>query len=1015
MVASVLKRGQVAIVAYATDPIGVDGDDIIRFVIMTSIGSGTQIFFSDRNWNGTAFPAASAGEGTFTYIAGADLPAGTVITITSAQLLAAGMDLNNISGDTIYVYQGTDANTPTTFLFAIDVGDENTTFNGNLTGTGLTAGVDAVAVAFDQASYAGPSTQIPQTQLSSISTTARWHGHSGDDIGGTIYDDRADTSLSGPLNNPDMQLFVVNNGGGQSDAIVRIDNDEAANIGTNLTRLFRDNPMFTRLEDITFDIEDGVWFAADNEGTDVTRILKGNIADLFNGNPNPTITVVFDYPNNGADAADDKFIQGIEIDTVANRIFFGLGEISFGHELRSVDYNGGNSRNWGLIDLVIDPTFGFAGGIEDFVVDTANNTAYFSYVLVNAGAGQVLQNYVVRLTAPLNAAAPNPAVENYAIVNITNAGAPPAGYPAGRLPDAEGSIRGMDYHAATNTLWFVTGRLGAAGTAGIFTLNLTTGVYTEIWQQPSNNAHNTPQAFPTTLLVDIEVDSIGGRYYVTSLNSTDTPIGHDGTATDENGSRIWSGSLTDPIGTAPTFFASVFENTANGAGAGMEIDYAPTITVGSAGSTYTESTNLPGSPAGPTVDVATSPSVNDADQTIIQGATVAISTGFVAGDQLTFTNSGGITGTYNATTGVITFLGNASFAAYQTVLDSVRFTNAGDNPTDYGASTSRTISFTVFDGLINSDPATATVLVVGINDAPVNTIQGAALAISEDALNVVLSTTGNAISVFDVDANPATQDITVTLTVTNGTLTLLTNVAGGLTAADITADQRHQHGHHHRHPQRDQRHARGAERLLFNNTADYNGTDRCPIVTNDLGLNGNDPAPAARSATPTRSTSRSTRRWSTSPTTRSLSPRMRGTQTIDVRQRHFENPGPLHQRGDPGRARHRHDQRNGPAADLTDGLSSSTRQVADYNGTDSFTYTVTSGGVTETATVNVTISAVADAVNDACSFAEDAGGADRQRARQRHVRECGPVHQRGDPGRARRRHHHRRPRRRRHR
>ncbi|WP_332613521.1 tandem-95 repeat protein, partial [Achromobacter sp. ESBL13] len=35
--------------------------------------------------------------------------------------------------------------------------------------------------------------------------------------------------------------------------------------------------------------------------------------------------------------------------------------------------------------------------------------------------------------------------------------------------------------------------------------------------------------------------------------------------------------------------------------------------------------------------------------------------------------------------------------------------------------------------------------------------------------------------------------------------------------------------------------------------------------------------------------------------------------------------------------------------------------AANYNGATSFTYTVTSGGVTETATVNVTVTAVADA------------------------------------------------------
>jgi hypothetical protein len=47
--------------------------------------------------------------------------------------------------------------------------------------------------------------------------------------------------------------------------------------------------------------------------------------------------------------------------------------------------------------------------------------------------------------------------------------------------------------------------------------------------------------------------------------------------------------------------------------------------------------------------------------------------------------------------------------------------------------------------------------------------------------------------------------------------------------------------------------------------------------------------------------------------------------------------------------------------------------IADFNGTDSFSYTVTSGGVTETATVNVTVNAIADIVNDNVSVAEDSG------------------------------------------
>src|SRR4029079_16124450 len=44
---------------------------------------------------------------------------------------------------------------------------------------------------------------------------------------------------------------------------------------------------------------------------------------------------------------------------------------------------------------------------------------------------------------------------------------------------------------------------------------------------------------------------------------------------------------------------------------------------------------------------------------------------------------------------------------------------------------------------------------------------------------------------------------------------------------------------------------------------------------------------------------------------------------------------------------------------------------ADFNGNDSFTYTVTSGGVTETATVNITINPIADIADDSATTNED--------------------------------------------
>ena len=944
MAASVLAAGDIAIVSYATDAVGgTDDDDIIRFVLLKPIGSGTQIFFTDRAWNGSAFTNA-AGDGTFAYSAGADLAAGTVITITSAQLAAAGMNLSDLTGDTIYVYQGSDADSPTSFLYAIDIADGNNVFNGSLANTGLVNGSTAVAIGFDQASYAGQSTQIQQTQLTNISNNAQWHGSDTNDSLGTMYDDRADVTLSGPLNNPDMQLFAVMAGGGQSDAVVRMDNDEASDVATNLTRLFRDNPDFNHLTDLSFDIEDGVFFVVDSDGV-TTRILKGNIADLANGTSTPTLTVIFD------DATPDQVIGGIEIDTVNNKVYFTEGDIFAGHSLKSVGYGGGAVTDYGPVALAVDSSFGFlAGGVFDFTLDVAHDTAYLTYTLVDTffGPPNAAINYIVKVNSLADSGG------GYSVVTIVGSDDPDGagGNPANHFPDAEGSLAGIDIDIANQRLYFVTQRLGADGTGGVFRLDLATGIYTEIWEQPSNDAFNTLQPFPTTQMQYIEVDTIGGRYYLTTLNSSDTAASHDGTATDEGGSRIFSGSLTATPGTAPTVFATAFEPTSNGAPLGMEIDYAPILAL-SSGAGYTE--------GGPPGDVATSLVVSDPDQAVIKGATVAITAGLAAGDTLTFTPSGGITGSYNAATGVLTLSGNASFAAYQTVLDSVAFTAAGDNPTNYGANTTRTINFTVTDGLLNSDPATATITITATNDAPVNVVPGAQV-FNEDAARVFSTANGNALSTSDVDADPAAQALSVTLSVLHGTLTLTSltglSFSGGSdgtndatmtftgTANAINA-------------------ALGAG-LTFNPTADYYGSDTLTFTVNDQGFNGN-PGATQDSDTVTLTinavadiandaavTNEDTAvnvlvlandSFEGTPAITGVGPAAHGTVTIN---------------------------NNGTPGNTADDYLVYT-PGADYDGPDSFTYTVTSGGATETATVNVAVNAVADIANDSVTVGEDSG------------------------------------------
>jgi large repetitive protein len=81
--------------------------------------------------------------------------------------------------------------------------------------------------------------------------------------------------------------------------------------------------------------------------------------------------------------------------------------------------------------------------------------------------------------------------------------------------------------------------------------------------------------------------------------------------------------------------------------------------------------------------------------TTLAGATVSVSSGLAAGqDVLAFTGQSGITGSYNASTGALTFTGTGTVSAYTRVLRSVTYTDT-NAATPYGTAA---VSFQVSDG-----------------------------------------------------------------------------------------------------------------------------------------------------------------------------------------------------------------------------------------------------------------------------------------------------------------------------
>ncbi len=137
----------------------------------------------------------------------------------------------------------------------------------------------------------------------------------------------------------------------------------------------------------------------------------------------------------------------------------------------------------------------------------------------------------------------------------------------------------------------------------------------------------------------------------------------DGTATDSILVNVTVSSVDDPpqlIGTTPTI-------------------------------TYTEDD--------PAVQIDPSIAFTDLDGPNIDGVTVAITSGYVSGqDVLEFTPSGGITGSFNTTSGVLTLSGSSSVTNYEAVLRSVSYRNTSQTPN----TSPRTITFVGDNSLFNT-------------------------------------------------------------------------------------------------------------------------------------------------------------------------------------------------------------------------------------------------------------------------------------------------------------------------
>ncbi len=156
------SAGDIAFIGFNTD-----GDDDFSIVALADIAASTTIYFTDDETTGVGSPSALFGsEGTITWNTGSTIiKAGTVVVFNDTDsdgntgfgasigtIFRSGLFTISGSKDGLIAFIGTDSNTPTTYLAALQIGNDNTELGPidgdaiTLTNTGLTIGSTIVVI-----------------------------------------------------------------------------------------------------------------------------------------------------------------------------------------------------------------------------------------------------------------------------------------------------------------------------------------------------------------------------------------------------------------------------------------------------------------------------------------------------------------------------------------------------------------------------------------------------------------------------------------------------------------------------------------------------------------------------------------------------------------------------------------------------------------------------------------------------------------------------------------------------
>jgi VCBS repeat-containing protein len=506
----------------------------------------------------------------------------------------------------------------------------------------------------------------------------------------------------------------------------------------------------SRFADIAIDPATGFFFAIINNGA------AGQNAFLVRGllsNP-ASVTVVADYRNVVGDANDDSIVNALFLDAANRRIYVGVQDANGSTATTSGIHQYTYSQAGAVTDngfLVTSATSAkpLESGFTvfdpfDFAYDSGNNTLLFTETVFGAPSTGLFR---------LNLSSPN------TITQVVN---------QAQFPDSTTNnwFVDVDVDVSTHLAYFTTQGPTTSPTGGYSsTLNgiwyvLDTATNATATQLPLLNANSTnfysthPNFFPGQMTFDQNARQI----YVAS---EELDPGADDT--------IYVFQL-NAAGTSATLVTQFTPSNSNTSGNiwGLGFNALPSLTATVNAAAATEQGSL--------VALTTAQTVGDPGGGYLTGATIQITGGTFNSNENSFNDDhltlgiigstsgtlGAINWNYTQATGLLTLSGYDTIANYQTAIAAARYYATGDNPTNYGANTTRTLTVILNDGSLNvpvasTNTSTLTRSITAVNDAPTSTgLQGDSVTTTEPAgagsvlPNVKIDSGGNA-TIADVD------------------------------------------------------------------------------------------------------------------------------------------------------------------------------------------------------------------------------------------------------------------------